>query len=74
MTIKHIIDTTGRRGLITEDRGTGFFARPESMGAAVGFASGKLITATFWTRMPDGSLRGLWVDSKHGDFVTANLA
>ena len=45
MTIKHIIDTTGRRGLITEDRGTGFFARPESMVAAVGFASGKLITA-----------------------------
>lgn len=69
-----IIDTTGRRGIITEDRGTGFFARPVSMPESVGFGTGRLTTATFWTRQPDGSLRGLWVDSKPGDFVTANLA
>jgi hypothetical protein len=70
----HIIDSAGRRGIITEDRGTGFFARPEPMEASVGFASGKLTTATFWTLQPDGSLRGLWVDSKPGNFVTAHLA
>lgn len=71
----HIIDSAGRRGIITERRARGVFARPEEMPASVGFTRGaKLTTATFWTEQPDGTLRGLWVDSPLGGFVSANLA
>jgi hypothetical protein len=71
----HIIDSAGRRGIITERRDGGVFARPQEMPASVGFTRGaKLTTATFWTQQADGSLRGLWVDSRRNGFVTAHLA
>jgi hypothetical protein len=71
----HIIDSAGRRGIITERRQGGVFARPTEMPESVGFTRGaKLITATFWTEQPDGTLRGLWCDSRPHGFTTANLA
>jgi hypothetical protein len=71
----HIIDSTGRRGIITEHRNGGVFARPADMPASLGFGgNAKLTTATFWSIMPDGSLRGLWVDSAHNGFANAKFA
>lgn len=71
----HIIDSAGRRGIITDRRTGGVFARPEDMPASVGFTRGaKLTTATFWTEQTNGSLRGLWCDSRRGEFVTAKIA
>ena len=71
----HIIDSTGRRGMITEHRNGGVFARPADMPASVGFeGNAKLTTATFWSILPDGSLRGLWVDSVPNGFTNANFA
>lgn len=72
-TANTIIDSNGRRGIITERRSGGVFARPAEMPPSVDFARGaKLTTATFWTTQPDGTLRGLWADSPRGGFVTAN--
>jgi hypothetical protein len=71
----HIIDSAGRRGIITEHRNGGVFARPADMPASVGFGcNAKLTTATFWSILPDGTLRGLWVDSAHNGFANANFA
>lgn len=70
----HITDSNGRQGIITEARKGGLFVRPATMDKSIGFESGKLTTATFWARQPDGSLRGLWVDSKPHAFVTAHEA
>lgn len=75
MSTEYITDSAGRRGIITERREGGVFARPADMPESVGFTRGaKLTTPTFWTSQPDGSLRGLWVDSKPNGFITANLA
>jgi hypothetical protein len=70
-----IIDSAGRRGIITERREGGVFARPAEMPASVEFTRGaRLTTATFWAYQPDGSLRGIWCDSRTHGFTTANLA
>jgi hypothetical protein len=71
----HIIDNAGRIGIITEQRDNGVFARPADMPAAVDCGGGsKLITATYWAEQSDGTLRGLWCDSKPHGFTTAQAA
>ena len=69
-----IADTNGRIGAVTEIRSNGVFARPEDAPYTVkdaGPVHGEYITATWWQRQPDGSLRGLWYDAPAGEFVTA---
>jgi len=76
--MKKIIDENGRVGVVTLEREDGVFAKPEGTpdhvdsGPIVG-VTGKAITSTKWHAKPDGSLRGLWYDSRPNGFVTAHL-
>lgn len=74
-----IKDVNGRVGQVTEIRETGVFARPQNVPYIVNDSKGltfvagaKLITATFWTKQPDGSYQGLWFDSPLGAFTVAH--
>lgn len=76
-----IIDTNGRRGIVTrsEYHPTGVFARPEERGQVeiITTADGrkaKLMTDTFWHDNGDGTFEGLWVDSPVNAKLTAKLA
>lgn len=74
-----IIDETGRVGDVTEVRERGVFAKPvgapyiayDHDGSVTGVQGAQLITATFWFLEADGSYRGIWADSRLGDFKTA---
>ncbi len=77
--MREIIDETGRRGVVDEDRGDGLFARPLGTpylldATMPGVGAATLITTTWWARRPDGTLRGLWYDSRHADWRTAREA
>ena len=69
----HITDSNGRRGVITEIRPGGVFARPENEpyvrkdeDGLTGVKAAQLITATYWTRRADGTYTGCWYDSPYG--------
>ena len=75
-----IIDSNGRIGIVTEDRGDGVFARPEtvpytveSAGLVAGVSQGTAITATWWAKQEDGTYSGLWYDDPMHTERTASL-
>jgi len=75
-----IKDENGRIGVITGEREGGYFVRPENTKYKIddntgitGVSNATLITATFWSLRPDGTLHGLWFDSRLGDFKTAKI-
>lgn len=81
LTEEIIIDTNGRRGIVTrsEYHPTGFFARPEGCERVEGITTvdgrkAKLMTDTFWHDNGDGTFEGRWVDSKPNTKLTARLA
>jgi len=73
MTLEYrIMDETGRIGIIEEDRGMhGLFARPIDKPRLIQGHNCSYMTATHWAWQADGTLRGLWYDSKPGAFRTA---
>ena len=75
-----IKDENGRIGVVTSERQDGYFVRPEDVPYKIGdqdgitgVANAILITATYWSRQPNGILHGLWFDSRLGDFRTARI-
>jgi hypothetical protein len=73
-----IIDERGRIGTVTSETDGGFFAKPEGVpykigdkDGVTGVANAVLITATHWSKQPNGTLHGMWFDSRLGDFRTA---
>ena len=60
-TTEYIIDTNGRRGIVTRsDHHTGgIFARP----AEYAYLEGNCIMATWFADQGDGTFRGIWADS-----------
>lgn len=70
--MNYIIDQNGRRGVVTERREGGVFARPDDVPYVIAAAMPGLarpaqaITATWWSAGPDGRLTGKWYDSKVG--------
>ena len=72
-----IIDQNGRIGDVTQERENGVFAKPEGIPYEIkgdnltGIDNSSLITATWWERLPDGSLSGLWFDSPVNGFLNA---
>jgi hypothetical protein len=75
-----IIDSNGRTGIVTSETDGGYFVRPEGVPYTIGDRDGvtgvknaSLITATHWSLQPDGSLHGMWFDSRLGDFRTARF-
>ena len=75
-----IIDTNGRRGVITEVREDigGFFARPadkkyvETMDIP-GVGAAQTIMATDFHPVGDGSYKGIWVDAKLDEWVNVRI-
>jgi hypothetical protein len=75
-----IKDENGRIGIVTSETATGVFAKPENVPYKIddkdgitGVANAILITATHWSRQPDGTLHGLWFDSPLHTFLTATV-
>ena len=72
-----IIDENGRKGIITERRENGFFARPadtpyviDDTKGVTGVAGAQLISATWWQQREDGAATGKWYDSPLHSQVT----
>jgi hypothetical protein len=63
-----IIDSAGRIGRITEDRGDCVFAIPDDLPQSIdgiypGVGKATFMTATAWYKQSDGGYTGLWFDS-----------
>lgn len=57
-----IKDDKGRIGTVTEERAYGVFAKPIGVEYKEQYGGMMVLTATFWTFAPDGTLRGIWFD------------
>lgn len=67
--VGRLIDSNGRVGIVDQVRDTGVFAHPAGVDYVIRRDGSDCMTATFWSRQEDGSLRGLWYDSPAGGFV-----
>lgn len=74
-----ITDSTGRIGVVIDDRGDVLFAVPLGSRGIIdaihpGVGRAKYITATAWHKQPDGSYRGIWFDAPtHAPSVAATV-
>lgn len=74
-----ITDSTGRIGVVVEDRGDVLFAVPLGSAELVdaihpGVGRAKYMTATAWHKQADGSYKGVWFDAPmHAASVTATV-
>ena len=78
MTHHHIQDHRGRIGDIIEDRGHEVLVQPHGAcylandyNSTAGVPGVRRSMTSWWTRQPDGTLRGLWADSQLHGFYEA---